>query len=303
MSQHGLDLDGLNPISESERPMGPISYMLVMWSSVIIVQIMVIGTFLLQDGLNLYQTMTVGLVSGVIISLFATLNGTPGLKYGIPFAVQVRSSFGYRGAVFPHVIRAIPAIAWYGIGSWIGALAIDSIMRTSFQAPRLVFVYFIIFIALQTVLAYKGITSIKWFDASVSFIIIIMLIYFIYHVLAQGNLDFATYTSAPGSWGLLFWGGVAAAIANLATVIVNSSDIIRHIKPATSGANSFANFAGIIPPWMFMFVIGAFVFMGTGVDQPIDGLIALSPSPVFGIILLTQLSHLKNHLKFNADTT
>lgn len=39
MSQHGLDLDGLNPISESERPMGPISYMLVMWSSVIIVQI------------------------------------------------------------------------------------------------------------------------------------------------------------------------------------------------------------------------------------------------------------------------
>ena len=104
MSQHGLDLDGLNPISESERPMGPISYMLVMWSSVIIVQIMVIGTFLLQDGLNLYQTMTVGLVSGAIISLFATLNGTPGLKYGIPFAVQVRSSFGYRGAVFPAML-------------------------------------------------------------------------------------------------------------------------------------------------------------------------------------------------------
>ena len=52
-----------------------------------------------------------------------------------------------------------------------------------------------------------------------------------------------------------------------------------YLKPATSGANSFANFAGIIPPWMFMFVIGAFVFMGTGVDQPIDGLIALSPSP------------------------
>ncbi|MEW9673642.1 NCS1 family transporter [Ammoniphilus sp. 3BR4] len=284
--QEKVDLDALNPIPEKDRPMGPVSYMMVMWSSAIIVQVMVIGTFLLKNGLNLAQTIWVGIVSAILVSIFMTLNGTAGIKYGIPFAIQARSSFGYKGAKLPHVLRTIPAIAWYGIGTWIGAISINTVMTIIFGTPDLKYLYFFLLIVLQTYLAYKGIKSIKWFDAVMSIIIFIMLTYFLWSVFANGKIDFNQYSSVPGSWGFLFWAGVAGAVANFSTVMLNSSDLVRHIKPATQTSNAIGNFGGIIPPWMFMVLSGMIIFMGTGNDDPIAALVALSPNPTFGIILL-----------------
>jgi len=44
----------------------------------------------------------------------------PGTKYGIPFPVLVRASFGVRGANIPAVLRALVACGWFGIQTWIG---------------------------------------------------------------------------------------------------------------------------------------------------------------------------------------
>lgn len=286
MTQHQVDLDGLAPIPESSRPMRPFSFILVMWSTAIIIQVMAIGTFLLQDGLNLYQVIGVGAISAILVALFASLNSFPGLKDGIPFVVQLRSSFGYRGAKVAYIFRIVPAIAWYGIGTWIGALSINAIMTTIFDLPDLNFLYFGFLTVVQILLALKGITSIQWFDALVAIIIFVMLAYFLYVIISKGEMDFRAHTERAGSWGLLFWGGVSAATANWATVMLNHSDLMRHVKPATGKTSFLSNFAGISPPWMVMVLFGMLIFIGTGDDDPISGLVSLAPTPFFGIILL-----------------
>lgn len=286
MSQHEVDLDGLAPIPESARPMGPKSFVLVMWSTAIIIQVMAIGTFLLQDGLNLNQVLLVGALSAVLVALMAALNSFPGLKHGVPFVVQLRSSFGYHGARVAYFFRIVPAIAWYGIGTWIGAMSINAIMTTIFSLPDLNFVYFGLLTVVQILLTLKGITSIQWFDAIVAIIIFVMLAYFLVVIFVNGEMDFTPYQGTPGSWGLLFWGGVSAATANWATVMLNHSDLMRHVKPATGKTTFLSNFIGISPPWMVMVLFGMLIFVGTGDDDPIAGLVSLAPNPVFGVILL-----------------
>ena len=52
------------------------------------------------------------------------LNGHPGTKYGLPFPVVVRASFGVRGANLPAVLRALVACGWFGIQCWFGGLGL-----------------------------------------------------------------------------------------------------------------------------------------------------------------------------------
>ena len=57
------------------------------------------------------------------------LNAHAGTKYGIPFPVLVRTSFGVRGANIPAVLRALVACGWFGIQAWIGGQAIYSMLK------------------------------------------------------------------------------------------------------------------------------------------------------------------------------
>ncbi|MDP0995728.1 cytosine permease, partial [Klebsiella pneumoniae] len=48
------------------------------------------------------------------------LIGHAGAKYGIPYAVLARASFGTQGARLPALLRALVACGWYGIQTWFG---------------------------------------------------------------------------------------------------------------------------------------------------------------------------------------
>jgi nucleobase:cation symporter-1, NCS1 family len=286
MSKKEVDLNGLDPISVSDRPMTLSTYVLSFWSTAIIIQVMAIGTFLLQGGLNIYQVIAVGVISGILVAAFCTVNSFAGLKYGIPFIIQLRSSFGYRGAKVAYILRIVPAICWYGIGTWLGALAINQVMMTLFNLPEMKFPYFFFLTIVHIFLSYRGIKDITWFNATVATVICVILIYFFYLILVNGQLEFAKYTSTPGSWGWLFFGGISAAAANWATVMLNNSDLSRQLRPAKGKTSFLANFIGIIPPWISMVFIGLMIFVATGNDDPIAGLMALAPNPTFGIILM-----------------
>ena len=125
------NLDGLNAIPKSERSMSSFDYSMVFWSSTIVVQIMVVGLYLLAPigKLNFIQVIAVGLASSIILSFCMTFNGLPGIKYGIPFIIQARPGFGLKGAKIIAFIRSIPAIAWNGIGCWIGAMSLNAVTQ------------------------------------------------------------------------------------------------------------------------------------------------------------------------------
>ena len=64
------------------------------------------------------------LSGNTIVLIPMILNGHAGAKYGIPFPVFARASFGTKGANIPAMLRAIVACGWFGIQTWIGGAAI-----------------------------------------------------------------------------------------------------------------------------------------------------------------------------------
>src|ERR1700742_758499 len=75
---------------------------------------------LILVGMNWVQALvTIGLAN-LIVLVPMLLNSHAGTKYGIPYPVFARASFGLRGANLPAVLRALIACAWFGIQTWIG---------------------------------------------------------------------------------------------------------------------------------------------------------------------------------------
>ena len=62
------------------------------------------------------------------------LNSHPGARYGIPFPVLARASFGVLGANVAAVLRALVACGWFGIQTWIGGEAISTLI--CYAVPR-----------------------------------------------------------------------------------------------------------------------------------------------------------------------
>ena len=64
------------------------------------------------------------------------LNSHPGARYGIPFPVLARASFGVLGANFAAVLRALVACGWFGIQTWIGGEAINTLISLLARAGQ-----------------------------------------------------------------------------------------------------------------------------------------------------------------------
>ena len=82
-----------------------------------------------------WQAIGTILLGNLIVLIPMLLNAHAGAKYGIPFPVFVRASFGVRGANMPAVLRALVACGWFGIQTWIGGQAIY-LHAARFSGPR-----------------------------------------------------------------------------------------------------------------------------------------------------------------------
>lgn len=238
-----------------------------------------------QGQLNLFQATFACLLGAAIVTVFFILNGFPGYEEGIPFAVQTRSAFGVKGSAIPNFIRIIPAIAWFGIGNWIGALAIETITTTLWGFGN-VWIYFFLFLLLNIGLAWKGVTSIKWFDSIAAGIIILLLAYTVYVVFTSQGIP-QDVLSYGGSWGMQFITVIAAAVGVIITGALNASDLSRHLKQSDGYGNHVmgATF-GILPPLLFMLLVGITFGVSTGNPDPIAAIMQVAPSPVIGTAML-----------------
>src|SRR5580704_15181178 len=82
---------------------------------------------LVKDGMNWWQAVLTIFAGSAVVLIPMVLNGFAGTKYGIPFPVYCRASFGTRGANLPAMLRALIACGWFGIQTWIGGAAIFAI--------------------------------------------------------------------------------------------------------------------------------------------------------------------------------
>jgi NCS1 family nucleobase:cation symporter-1 len=83
---------------------------------------------LIEQGLSALQAVCVVLLGNAVVLVPMLLIGHAGAKYGVPYAVLVRSSFGWSGARLPALARAGVACGWYGIQTWIGGGALLTLL-------------------------------------------------------------------------------------------------------------------------------------------------------------------------------
>ncbi|HEN1589140.1 TPA: cytosine permease, partial [Klebsiella pneumoniae] len=116
--------DDLLPKSDAQRNWKTFNYFTLWMGSVHNVPnyVMVGGFFIL--GLSTFSIMMAIILSAFIIALAMVFNGAAGSKYGVPFAMILRASYGVRGALLPGLLRGgIAAIMWFGLQCYAGSLA------------------------------------------------------------------------------------------------------------------------------------------------------------------------------------
>jgi NCS1 family nucleobase:cation symporter-1 len=131
-----------------------------------------LASSLIAEGMNWWQAVLTIFLGNCIVLVPMVLNAHAGTKYGIPFPVYCRASFGILGANVPAMLRALVACGWFGIQAWIGGWAIYQILATFFpwhDFPKLAvldinlpqLVCFLLFWAINMVVIYRGIESIR----------------------------------------------------------------------------------------------------------------------------------------------
>ncbi len=114
----------LAPASAERRHWGTYNYAALWISMSVNILTYMLAASLIQGGMNWKQAVITIFVGNVIVMVPMLLNSHPGTKYGIPFPVLARASFGVLGANVAAVLRALVACGWFGIQTWIGGEAI-----------------------------------------------------------------------------------------------------------------------------------------------------------------------------------
>lgn len=88
---------------------------------------------LVEMGMAWWQGILTVLAGNLVVLVPMVLSGHAGTKFGVPFPVLARASFGIRGANVPSLLRALVACGWFGIQTWIGGQAIYQLLNTLFH--------------------------------------------------------------------------------------------------------------------------------------------------------------------------
>jgi nucleobase:cation symporter-1, NCS1 family len=120
----------LAPASAAQRHWGTYNFAALWISMSVNILTYMLAASLIQGGMNWKQAVATIFLGNVIVLVPMLLNSHPGAKYGVPFPVLARASFGVLGANFAAVLRALVACGWFGIQAWIGGEAINTLLVT-----------------------------------------------------------------------------------------------------------------------------------------------------------------------------
>ncbi|HEY2573811.1 MAG TPA: NCS1 family nucleobase:cation symporter-1, partial [Verrucomicrobiaceae bacterium] len=118
----------LAPVPATGRKWGLGSFAALWISLSACIPTYMLASSLIGGGMNWWQAVLTIFLGNVIVLLPMILNAHAGTRYGIPFPVFCRASFGTTGANVPALLRALVACGWFGIQTWIGGDAIYKIL-------------------------------------------------------------------------------------------------------------------------------------------------------------------------------
>jgi len=263
---------------------------------------------LMQEGMTWWQAMLTILLGNTIVLVPMILNAHAGTKYGVSFPVLCRASFGVKGANVPAMLRALVACGWFGIQTWIGAIALNTLIAAIWPAWTAVaagiWISFAAFWIVQVWIIVKGLEGIKKLEGwSAPLLLAGGALLLGWAVTRGGGLGYILDQSVRlQRRGMPFWQLFPAALtANVgywATLSLNIPDFTRYAKSQRSQALGQAlGLPATMTAFAFIGVAvtsATVVLFGEAIWDPVT-LIARIGSPlvvIFGalIIMLAQLT-------------
>jgi NCS1 family nucleobase:cation symporter-1 len=234
----GLHNKDLAPVPPGERTWGLYNYASLWVAMSVCIPTYMLASGLIAGGMNWWQAVGTILLGNLIVLAPMLLNAHAGAKYGIPFPVLVRASFGVRGANIPAVLRALVACGWFGIQTWIGGQAIHSMLQILWpaaSAPAMVWLCFGAFWLLNMFVVWKGIETIRFLEGiGAPFMLGVGLLLLWWITGKAGGLG--PVLSAPskfrttGAFLAFFVPSLTGMVGFWATVALNIPDFTRYAK-------------------------------------------------------------------------
>src|SRR5580698_2622538 len=213
----------LAPASSDRRHWGTYNYAALWVSMSVNILTYMLAASLIQGGMNWKQAVATVFLGNTIVLIPMLLNSHPGARYGIPFPVLARASFGVLGANVAAVLRALVACGWFGIQTWIGGKAISTLLATlipswksfSYGAGVCFFLFWLINLAVVV----KGIEYIRVLQGISAPVL-----------LGVGLLLLAWACHAAGGFGPML---------SVPSKFTNYSDFLKFLIPALNGTVGF----------------------------------------------------------------
>ncbi|HJX85193.1 MAG TPA: cytosine permease, partial [Candidatus Angelobacter sp.] len=229
----------LAPVTGAQRTWKTYNYAALWVSMSVNILTYMLAASLIERGMNWKQAVMTIFIGNTIVLAPMLLNSQPGARYGVPFPVLARASFGVLGANVAAVLRGLVACGWFGIQSWIGGEAINVLLGTIWPAWR-GFAYgtpvcFMLFWLINLLVILKGIEYIRFLQGmSAPILLGVGLLLLGWAYIAAGG--FGTMLAAPSKFrnNAEFFKALVpslnAAVGFWSTVSLNIPDFTRFAR-------------------------------------------------------------------------
>ncbi len=229
----------LAPIPSEKRSWGTYNYASLWVAMSVCIPTYMLASGLIAGGMSWLQAVLTILLGNLIVLIPMLLNAHAGARYGIPFPVFVRASFGVRGANVPAVLRALVACGWFGIQAWIGGQAIYSMLRIVWPVaaamPGSSWICFFLFWALNMFVVWRGIETIKFLEGiGAPFMLVVGLLLLFWITGKAGGFGPVLHTQSKfhsaSEFVRFFIPALTGMVGFWATVALNIPDFTRYAK-------------------------------------------------------------------------
>ncbi|MDH3292513.1 MAG: NCS1 family nucleobase:cation symporter-1 [Gemmatimonadota bacterium] len=307
----------LAPVAAEQRTWGTWNFAALWVAMAITIPTYTLASSLVERGWTWLAAMGSVVLGNLIVLFPIALNSHAGTRYGIPFPVLTRASFGVFGANVPALLRAIVACGWFGIQTWIGGWAIYKLLAALWPGIAVLpavlpawvglgtgeFLCFMAFWALNVWVALRGMDSIKFLETwGAPFLLVVAGSLFVWAWVRVGGIGpmlespaelTGTGAEVRAGIGAVFGAGLTSAVAFWGTMALSIPDFSRF---ARTQRDQIVGQAIGLPPTMAIFAfIGAAVtsatavIFGTRIADPIE-LLSRIGGPVTVVIAMLGLA-------------
>jgi len=201
------------------------------------------GVLTTYFGLSVGEALCAIFIANVIVLVPLILNAFGGTKFGIPFPVMLRSSFGIIGSNVPAMVRALVACGWFGIQTLFGGIAVHLLLSAIFDSWKALggvgeVIGFFIFWTANVLVVIRGSDSIKRLEAFAAPLLLLVGAGLLVWAWPQASITelFARPPKRPADASFLayFFAGLTAMVGFWATLSLNIPDFSRFAKSQRS---------------------------------------------------------------------